>query len=231
MILTEKELDNIQILNGEVLIEIESLAVNKIVYGTLSLELAFGSNEAKSKQATRFGKIAKLPVKAPVIGTDMYKCEFEGRVGDECWLDPYFVQQQITILEQTSNDDREVKVGDRLFIRVHSRFILALKRDGKPQATTGNVIGRLIAEETVTKSGIILIREQKKYVRVKVESVSEKQSTWKNPDLFRTTKVSEGDVVIVEGQYPVKLDSTYAGETDLVKFQNAMILAIEDGEN
>lgn len=227
MKLTRKEFETAVVWNGDVLIEIPDLAANRVKFNGSLIEIVGSTGDDQARQATRFGRIAKMPRKQPDIQTNIFNATLDSREGDECWFDAFYAQEQIAKRNDKARRDLLWDVEGKFYLSVPTSSVVAIKRDGKIMGVCGYVIGEILPEEEISPGGIILIKPKTNYARVKVHHASTAEVRFKEDsrDKFRTTKVKEGDTVLVESHFCIPLDKTYNSETSLVRFQNFTILA------
>lgn len=269
MVLSREEIDNSQWIRSDVLLEIHSVAENRVKFGDTELEivldikddrnhadeaylqdlvmamqkarykdpklmseyvnasarmLGMGVEEKtdhKSKQATRRGKVFKMPHKKSDFGNWDFRCELDLKVGDECWYDAFYTREQFD--KAMEGDDKIFFVDDKIYLAVPSQAIFAAKRDGEMLSVNGYILGRVIPK--VEMYGRIYL-PQTDISKVEVVCAPRAYPEYVD-DVWKNTEVEKGDVVYVKEHFATCLDPTYAASTDLVRFQPRVILAKE----
>lgn len=172
----------------------------------------------EAKQAVRRGVIVKVPEKELGWEGWDFNCELDVEVGDEVWFDSTHTRQRL--------EDREggfIENG-KTYILVPSRAIYAAKRNNEILSVNGYILGKELPNDR-TYGSLFLPDSKISKVQVVVPAAREPQyvhNYWSN------TKLNKGDIVYMKQQHCIKLDSTMAETSDLVRFQSRVILAIEE---
>jgi len=108
----------------------------------------------------------------------------------------------------------------------------AVKSGDEIKAVNGFVLGTLIEkpQTTTLETGLIVKNKPDEYARVKVTSVSKNKPEFKesDKDVFRNVDIKVGEIAVMENFRPIYLDKTYAGTSELVRFQSFVILSVEN---
>jgi hypothetical protein len=172
----------------------------------------------EAKQAVRRGVIVKVPEKE--LGWDGwdFDCEFDAVVGDEVWFDSTHTRQR---LEEGEGGFIE---NGKTYILVPARAIYAAKRNGEIVSMNGYVLGKELPNDRTYGS---LFLPESKISKVEVVVPAAREPRYMHT-LWSNTKLKKGDIVYMKKQHCIKLDSTMAETSDLVRFQSRIILAIEE---
>jgi len=172
----------------------------------------------EAKQAVRRGVIVKVPEKELGWEGWDFNCEFDGEVGDEVWFDSINTRQRIE-----DGEGGFIENG-RTYILVPSRAIYAAKRDGQIISLNGYILGKQLPNDI--KYGCLFLPESQ-ISKVEVVVPAKRTPEYVHEG-WASTDLKEGDVVYMKQQHCIKLDSTLAETTDMVRFQSRIVLAIEE---
>jgi hypothetical protein len=189
------------------------------LYGKQIQEADDKKEDHRMKQAVRRGVIVRLPEKDPNNGGWDFNCEFDGVVGDEVWFDSMSTREKI------ESGEGGIVIGDKTYISVPTRTVLAAKRGDEIIGLNGYIIGRRLSNDI--KFGSIYLPDSN-IARVEVVSPPQRNPSYTNKILWTNTSVKKGDIVCLNKNHAIKLDSTMAESTDLVRFQSRVILAFEE---
>jgi len=189
------------------------------LYGKQIQEADDKKEDHRMKQAVRRGVIVRLPEKDPNNGGWDFSCEFDGEVGDEVWFDAMATRDKI------ENGEGGIVVGDKMYISVPTRTVLAAKRGDEIVGFNGYIIGKMLSNDIKIGS---LYTPESNIARVEVISPPKRNPSYTNKVLWTNTEVKKGDIVCLKKKFAIKLDSTMAESTDLVRFQSRVILAFEE---
>lgn len=173
----------------------------------------------RMKQAVRRGIIVKLPEKDNKNGGWDFNCEFDGIVGDEVWFDSMSTREKI------ESGEGGIVIGDKTYISVPTRTVLAAKRGDEIVGLNGYIIGKVLSNDL--KYGSLYLPDSNT-ARIEVICPPKRTPSYVNKVLWTNSVVKKGDVVCVKKSFAIKLDSTMAESTDLVRFQSRVILAFEE---
>lgn len=234
MRLTKEDFDSAKTIAGDVMIQINALLTNEVKFNGGFLEIVGMESDRQHKNAVRYGTIAKMPYKTPKVSTDIYHCELDAEEGDTCWFDGHHAQTQIAARAEKTKTTPDIifYVDDKMYISVPQSAVVATKRGEEIIAQNGFILGTLIEKPntSVLPSGIIVKTKPDEYSRVKVTSVSKNKPEFKetDKDTFRNTDIKVGEIAVMENFRPIYLDKTYAGTSELVRFQSFVILSVEN---
>jgi co-chaperonin GroES (HSP10) len=170
-------------------------------------------------QAVRRGVIVKLPEKDNQNGAWDFDCEFDGKEGDEVWFDSMATREKI------ENGEGAIVIGEKTYVLVSTRCVFAVKKGDDVEGLNGYIIGRELPNEI--KIGSIHVPGTS-VARVEVVTPPKRNPTYRSQELWNNSEVKKGDVVCMKKHFAIKLDSTMAESTDLVRFQSRVIMAFEE---
>jgi len=173
----------------------------------------------EAKQAVRRGKIVKLPERELGYGGWDFDCEFDGVVGDEVWFDSSYSREKL------EEKEGGIIIGDKTYLLIPARSIFATKRGDEIFSLNGYIIGKRLPNDRTYGS---LFLPDSNVARVMVDVAPSRTPKYKDANVWTNTDVKKGDVVCLKDFFAIKLDSTLANTTDLVRFQSRVILAIEE---
>jgi hypothetical protein len=173
----------------------------------------------EAKQAVRRGTIVKLPEKELGYNGWDFDCEFDGVVGDEVWFDSSYSRERL------EEKEGGIIIGDKTYLLIPARSIFAAKRGDEIFSLNGYIIGKRLPNDRTYGS---LFLPESNVARVSVEVVPTRTPKYKDANFWTNTEVKKGDVICIKDTFAIKLDSTLANTTDLVRFQSRVILAIEE---
>lgn len=172
----------------------------------------------EAKQAVRRGVIMKVPEKELGWSGWDFDCEFDAVVGDEVWFDSLSTRQR---LEDGEGGFIE---NDKTYILVPSRSVYAVKRGNEILGLNGYIIGKELPNDRTYGS---LFLPESGISKVEVVVPTNRHPKYVHDD-WSNTELKKGDIVYMKQQHCIKLDSTLAESTDLVRFQSRVVLAIEE---
>lgn len=228
MKLSREDFDNIEFMR-ECVVEIASVRANEIRFNGGTLLLTGWEQETDGKQATRYGKLVKMPKSTQLVFGNMFACELDAQGGDMVWVDAWHVAQELS--KNRGEDGIESKliyVDDKLYIRLPSIALNCAKREDELIALNGYCIVEIIPEEdTETESGLWIPAQKKSTTRARVVASPKSLPVYRDAEKFSNTLTKAGDVIHAEDHYFIPLDGTYRSETTLHRILSSMILAIE----
>jgi co-chaperonin GroES (HSP10) len=187
---------------------------------------------SKNRNATRKGKLIKLPLSTNIVDGNIFSCELDCKEGDEVYFDAFWTQQEIAKkFDAKTGDDYIIHVEDKIYLRVPAvSLFCSVDAEGNYKGLNGFLVAEpLDADNTmITEGGIIINSEPKKLPRARVVGVSSYLPKFRNASVFMNTKVKKGDIVYTEPRYQTWLDKTSGGKNSLVRIPNFKILKIED---
>lgn len=177
------------------------------------------SEDNVGKQAVRRGTIVKVSEKNLTDGGWDFSCKFDGVVGDEVWFDATYTRDQMESAEKLFEKD------GKTYILIPEQSIYAAKRGEEIVSLNGYIIGKVLPNDR-TYGSLFLPEADIRRVEVVVEPARE--PVYRNKDIWKNTKVKNGDVVCIRPHFATRLDPTLAQSTEYVRFQSRIILAIEE---
>jgi hypothetical protein len=185
---------------------------------SLNKEYDKEKEDHQGKQAVRHGKLVKVSEKNVDYGGWDYACEFDAQIGDEVWFDATFTRDQLDMSEKVFENN------GKTYMLIPQKSIHAAMRNGEMISVNGYILGRALSNER--KSGGIFLPDSKT-ARVEVVVPNPRVPKYV-ADIWNNTTVKKGDVVCMNKIFAIKLDSTLAETTDLVRFQPRVIVAVEN---
>jgi co-chaperonin GroES (HSP10) len=186
---------------------------------------------SQNKNATRRGKLIKLPLSTNIVHGNIFGCELDCKEGDDVYFDAFWTQQQIARKWDDKGEEYVIHVGDKIYLKVPAvSLFCSVNSNGEYKGLNGYVIAEPIdqSEIVLEGSGLIVPQEPKKLPMAKVIAVSKHLPKFRDQNTFMNTKVKVGDLVYTEPRYQTRLDKTGKGENKLVRIPNFKILKIEN---
>jgi hypothetical protein len=185
---------------------------------SLNKEYDKDKEDHEGKQAVRHGKLVKVSEKNIDYGGWDYSCEFDAEIGDEVWFDATFTRDQIDMSEKVFENN------GKMYMLIPQKSIHAAKRNGEMISVNGYILGRVLPNDRKL-GALYLIQSDTARVEVVVPN---KRVPKYIADIWNNTKVKAGDIVCMRNVFAIKLDSTLAETSDLVRFQPRVIVAVEN---
>ena len=127
--------------------------------------------------------------------------------------------------EKLEEKEGGIIIGDKTYLLIPARSIFATKRGDEIFSLNGYIIGKRLPNDRTYGS---LFLPESNVARVMVDVAPSRTPKYKDANVWTNTDIKKGDVVCLKDFFAIKLDSTLANTTDLVRFQSRVILAIEE---